>query len=90
MNSSDLAPMVAVSVMFIMGGLAFIFRGPLGKAIARRIEGNIGSPELEARVVELEHRLTDVEQERAELAERVEFAERVLLQMKDAPKELGR
>lgn len=90
MESADLAPMVVITVLILVTGLTLIFRGPLGKAFARRIEGNVGSPELEARVTELEHRLADVEQERAELAERVEFTERMLSQAREAPKELGR
>jgi hypothetical protein len=72
-------------------GAVLIFRGPLGRAIARRIEGTVGpSPEIESRVAELEQRLQDADHERAELLERIEFAERLLLQAKDAPREIGR
>lgn len=62
---------------------SFVLAGPIGKAIARRIEGHRGSPdeagELEARAAEAEalrHRV-------AELEERLDFAERVLTQARE-------
>jgi hypothetical protein len=51
-----------------------VFRGPLGDAIARRIGG--GQPEPGAR----DHEITELQSRVAELEERVDFAERVLLQ----------
>ncbi|MBM4188597.1 MAG: hypothetical protein FJ206_14935 [Gemmatimonadetes bacterium] len=92
MDPGDVAPMIVVSMLALVTGAVMIFRGPLGRAIARRIEGGAGlpSPEVEARLSDLEHRLSDGEQERAELLERLEFAERVLLQAKDPQRELPR
>ena len=91
MNESDVAPMVMAMTLFLSAAAVLILRGPVGKALARRLEGTAGTaPELEARVHELEQRLASLEHERAELQERVDFAERVLLELKEAPKELGR
>jgi hypothetical protein len=91
-NPADVAPMVVVSIMFVMGGLTFILRGPIGKANARRFEGGGGLPptDTDTRLQELESRVADLELERHELTERVDFAERLLTQLKDAPKELHR
>lgn len=70
----------------IMG--AALFLGPIGRGLARRIEGRRGDPEgleeLRARVADLESRSpvtgeTDlVAQRLLELEERVDFAERLL------------
>ena len=82
MNPYDVAPLVISVVLFVSTAAVFIFRGPIGKAIARRIEGNASGDEgMNARMLELEHRLAEFEQERArvnELEERVDFAERLL------------
>ena len=53
-----------------------IFRGPLGDAIARRIGGGAGHPESGTR----DHEIADLLTRVAELEERVDFTERVLLQ----------
>jgi hypothetical protein len=91
MPPGDVAPVLVTSLLAMVTGAVLIFRGPLGRAIARRIEGTVGpSPEIESRVAELEQRLQDADHERAELLERIEFAERLLLQAKDAPREIGR
>ena len=82
MNPNDVAPLVISVVLFVSTAAIFIFRGPIGKAIARRIEGSIGGEDaLASRMAELEHRLLDLEQERVrvgELEERLDFAERML------------
>ena len=91
MNPNDVAPALIAIVLFVTAGMVLILRGPLGKAIARRLEGPVGAaPELESKVADLEARLAELEQDRVELAERVDFAERMLLQVKEAPKELPR
>lgn len=82
MNPNDIAPLFISCVLFLTIGVVLILRGPVGKAFARRIEGKAGAdPALAERIDELEHRLADMEQERArfgELEERLDFAERML------------
>jgi hypothetical protein len=82
-------PEVLVIVLVAIGGLVAILRGPLGRALARRIEGaaptsEVELDELRARVAALEAR----EGELVELHERLEFAERLLAQRRaELPKE---
>jgi len=80
MNPNDIAPTIAAITFFV--SMVMIFRGAIGKAIARRIESKGGAdPALTERIEELEHRLAEVEQDRlrvAELEERLDFAERLL------------
>jgi hypothetical protein len=80
MNPNDIAPTIAAITFFV--SMVMIFRGAIGKAIARRIEGKgAADPALAERIEELEHRLSDMEQVRlrvAELEERLDFAERLL------------
>ena len=91
MDSGDIAPVIITALLTLVTGVVLIFRGPLGRAIARRIEGDVGSsPEIEARLNDLEARLIAGEQERAELAERLDFTERMVLEAKDRPKGLPR
>ena len=91
MNSGDIAPVIITALLTLVTGAVLIFRGPLGRAIARRIEGDVGgAPEVEARLNDLEARLVAGEQERAELAERLDFTERMVLEAKDRPKGLPR
>jgi hypothetical protein len=82
---------VLLTVLAGIGGLVAILRGPLGRALARRIEGAGAQSreeleELQARVAELEAR----EAELAELRERVEFAERLLAQQRAALPDQGK
>jgi hypothetical protein len=60
-------------------GLVKIFRGPIGAAIAERIRGGApaGDPALAAEVDHLRGRLAEVE-------ERLDFAERLLAQVRQA------
>jgi hypothetical protein len=61
-------------------GLVKIFRGPIGAAIAERIRGGatpVEDPALAAEVDHLRGRLADVE-------ERLDFAERLLAQAREA------
>jgi len=89
MNPGDVAPMIMGVVFFIMAGVAIVLRGPIGKALARRIGGDVpdlggGGPQ----VLELQERVAQLERDRDELLERVEFAERLLSRAADQPKEL--
>ena len=82
---APLAGMVIFAVSVVL-----IFRGPLGRAVARRIEGSrAGDHETVQRLEEVEARLQTLEltQERMlELEERLDFAERMLAREKDAPR----
>jgi len=91
MDPHDVAPTIAAITFFV--SMVLIFRGAIGKAIARRIEGKAGAdPALSERIEELEHRLAEMEQDRirvGELEERLDFAERMLAtppeRMKEGP-----
>ena len=88
MNPDDVAPLIAGITFFVC--MVLIFRGAIGKAIARRIEGKaVADSALTDRLEELEHRLAEMEQDRArvgELEERLDFAERMLAK---APERIG-
>lgn len=69
------------------GALASCFLGPIGQAIAQRIRGGkapaegLTTGEMTAeRVAALEDRIAELEGERAQLEERLDFAERMLTQ----------
>ena len=57
-----------------------VFRGPLGDAIARRIGGGGGQTESGSR----DHEIAELQTRVAELEERLDFTERVLLQDRQA------
>jgi hypothetical protein len=92
MNPNDVAPTIAAITFFVSAVL--IFRGAIGKAIARRIEGKAGADSaLAERIEELEHRLAELELERArvtELEERLDFAERMLAAPVERAKDVAR
>ena len=78
MPPGDIAPVFVTITLAIIAGVTLILRGPVGKAIARRLEGQQlpehESPEIAGRLAqvdELSHRV-------AELEERLDFAERLL------------
>jgi hypothetical protein len=56
-----------------------IFRGPLGKALARRLEGGAVQGDPDATM----HALDEMRGRMAELEERVDFAERLLAQSRE-------
>ncbi len=63
-----------------LGGAAVISRGPIGKAVARRISGDDGGaipPELPGEIL---GELDDLRTRVLELEERVDFSERLLAQ----------
>lgn len=65
-----------------MGGVAFVLKGPVGKALARRIGGDEGGaipPELPAEIL---GELDELRQRVFELEERVDFSERLLASAK--------
>lgn len=80
-----IGPLAALLV--VATSVVLVLRGPLGRALARRIEGS-RSPDHDAilRLEEVEARLQALEltQERMlELEERLDFAERLLAREKD-------
>ena len=76
MDPHDVAPTIAAITFFV--SMVLIFRGAIGRAIARRIEGKAGiDPALSDRIEELEHRLAEMEQDRIRVGEL------------DAPRELA-
>ncbi len=89
MNSGDIAPVI-VSIVFLASFAAvLILRGPLGRALARRIEGTAGQPagQTVAEVEELQARMGEIEQQVGrlhELEERLDFTERLLAQSREA------
>jgi len=68
-----------IIAVVLMAGLVKIFRGPLGDALASRIRGGVPDvdPALAAEMDHLRGRLADVE-------ERLDFAERLLAQAREA------
>ena len=93
MDSDAIAPMVVMLVLSVSIAVVFILRGPVGKALGRKIEGSgAGDPELEKRVDDLETRLLaaeQVENRLAEVEERLDFAERMLAREKKHPQIQG-
>jgi F0F1-type ATP synthase membrane subunit b/b' len=87
----DIEGILAVT-LFLGGGTVFLLAiSPIGKAIAERIRGKgttADAGELRAELAEhkeaLEQELEAVRREVGELAERLDFAERLLAQNRDA------
>jgi hypothetical protein len=82
-----------LAIIFLFGGGTAVALGfsPVGRAFADRIRGRHGSPdadELRAELTEqrdaLAEDLQHVRQEVADLAERLDFAERLLAQSREA------
>jgi hypothetical protein len=89
MGSGDIAGMFVSAIFLVSFAAVLILRGPLGKAWARRIEGT--SAHLDGKVLpevdQLQTRVTDLEQQvdrLHELEERLDFAERLLAQSREA------
>jgi len=91
MNPNDVAPALVGIIFFISTAAVIVLRGPLGKALARRIEGASGQvdtqvfplvEELQGRVADLEERVGRMH----ELEERLDFTERLLARSREAPR----
>jgi CO dehydrogenase/acetyl-CoA synthase alpha subunit len=92
----DVATILISMVLSLATAVTIILRGPVGRALARRIEGTTGlDADAQVRLDQLDRRLTDLEvgQVRApelealqgcvgELEERLDFAERMLAQQR--------
>jgi hypothetical protein len=76
-----------MSVITISVALVLILRGPLGRALGRRIEGRSAVESIApAEVEELRVRLDEMEQQVGrvhELEERLDFTERLLAQQRE-------
>ena len=84
-----------LAIIFLFGGGALVGLGfsPVGRAVADRIRGKHALPDIEdlrAEVAEARDahgtELEQVRQEVAELAERLDFAERMLAQQRESPR----
>ncbi len=73
MNQDQTFGIILVLVVSTIFGFVKLMRGPIGEAIARRLAGAFSQPDHEAEIGELRARV-------GELEERVDFAERMLLQ----------
>jgi hypothetical protein len=87
MPPGDIAPvLMGIAVMLGLTATA-VLRGPLGKALARRLEGPPALPDMSAQQLEdLQVRLADLEVQVGrmhELEERLDFTERLLAQGRD-------
>ncbi len=84
MPPGDVAPVLIIALMIVSAAAVLILRGPLGKAIARRLEGTSAPEQLTgAGLAGIAERIADLEQRDArvaELEERLDFAERLLAQ----------
>lgn len=92
MNANDLIPifgMITGTLMtgFLILGAVMVFRGPVGQAIARRIHGRSGEVEQEllSEVHSLREQVLTLEQTVGEMAERLDFSERLLAQGRQEP-----
>lgn len=74
MPPGDMAPLIVTIVIAVCAAATFILRGPVGKALARRLEA--GPRQLDTD--QDDRRTAALEQRVAELEERLDFAERLL------------
>jgi len=84
---SELMPVIAIVTIIIVSaiGLRLIFRTPVGEAIAQRIRARLHgrSDEDDQARAELEDRVAQLQEQVAELADRLDFAERLLVGQRD-------
>lgn len=84
-----MAPVAVVALLIIVSGIVLF---PLVRAYARRLEQGSEDPELRDEVMQLRERVAELEHNAVamqELAERMDFAERLLVQ-RDEPARLPR
>ena len=80
----EIMPVVVLVALF--WGLRWLFRTPVGEALAERIRARVrrsdppGDP---GRVSALEEQVSELQGQVAELAERLDFAERVLAERRE-------
>ena len=77
---------IVVAMVFGTGMVAILAFSPIGRAIANAISrkgGGAPAPELTAAVDELADRVEELQQQVGELAERQDFAERLLAKVRE-------
>lgn len=78
----DVAPVLVTTVLTLAVAGTVILRSPLGRALARRIEGSVPLADgASDRIEQLEHRVAELEGQQlriGELEERLDFTERML------------
>ncbi len=85
-----------VTGVFVIGALGWagvrIFNGPVGQALARRLQGQHGGPDPEVmnEVLELRHQVEQMQQRLTDTEERVDFSERLLAQRSEGTSERGK
>ena len=73
-------------ILLVFGGGAYLVL-PIARALAKRIAGDVPSRRLDDETTEaLMSELRDLRQEVTSLAERMDFAERMLAQQRDKPR----
>lgn len=84
MNAEVIAPMIVVTTLILTVGVTAVLRGPLGKALAERLAGRRAAPLEDAgAVLELRQDVEDLRATLGEVQERLDFAERLLVQRRD-------
>lgn len=78
-----MAEVVAAFMVFGTAMLGVIAFSPIGKAIADRLRGHRSDPAPLAEVEELRDQVAQLSQQVSELAERQDFAERLLAKARD-------
>lgn len=77
-------PSRIVAALGFFAVLVFVVAGPIGRAFAERLRGKNKEPALDSAEVDaLRDELTSVRQQVAELAERQDFTERLLAQVRE-------
>jgi hypothetical protein len=79
-----LAPVFGISVVALAVTTAVVLRGPLGKAIAERLAGRGAGHEDAHELEVLRTDLSDLRGQLSEVQERLDFAERLLTQQREA------
>jgi hypothetical protein len=89
MPAADFAEVFVLTALALIAGVTIILRGPLGKALATRLEGRRPGADEAVELAELRERLQELEQREArihELEERLDFTERLLAQQREQPR----
>jgi hypothetical protein len=75
-------PEIPMSIFFVAMAAIFVLRGPFGRALADRLSGKSGVDDRE--VAELRGDVADLRHQLTEVQERLDFAERLLAQQREA------